>query len=64
MKFVSPCAAREAAAVGEIRVGKEGTDTNVADLFTKMLHASKRRFLLECTFIKGSKIEANEGSEK
>ena len=54
---------REAAAMGEIRVGKEGTDTNIADLFTKMLSNAKRRFLLECVFTKGSRVNANEGNK-
>lgn len=38
---------REAVAVGTIRVGKEGTLTNLADLFTKVLTADRRGFLLE-----------------
>ena len=37
---------REAAAAGTIRVGKEGTDTNLADLFTKVLSTERRRQLL------------------
>lgn len=38
---------REAVAAGIIRVGKEGTETNLADLFTKVLTSIKRKFLLE-----------------
>ena len=38
---------REAVAARIIRVGKEGTDTNLADLFTKVLVQMKRKFLLE-----------------
>ena len=51
---------REAAAMKEIGVGKESTHTNIADLFTKMIGTGKRRFLLECIFIKGSKIGKDE----
>ena len=38
---------REAVAAGTIRVAKEGTLTNLADLFTKVLTADRRRFLLD-----------------
>ena len=38
---------REAVAAGTIRVAKEGTKTNLADLFTKALTADRRRFLLD-----------------
>ena len=38
---------REAVAAGTIRVAKEGTKTNLADLFTKVLTADRRRFLLD-----------------
>ncbi len=38
---------REAAAAGTIRVTKEGTLTNLADLFTKTLPAPKREGLLD-----------------
>ena len=51
---------REAAAMKEIRAGKESTHANIADLFTKMIGTSKRRFLLECVFVKGSKIGKDE----
>ena len=37
---------REAAAAGILRVGKEGTETNIADLFTKMLPQDRRNELL------------------
>ena len=43
---------REACAAGWIRVGKEPTGTNVADLFTKMLPLPKRRQHLLAIFIK------------
>ena len=38
---------REAVAAGTIRVAKQGTRKNLADLFTKVLTACRRRFLLE-----------------
>ena len=44
---------REAAARGMIRMGKEQTQTNIADLLTKVLDTRRRRLLLECIFIKG-----------
>ncbi len=39
--------AREAVAAGAIRVSKEHTLTNLADLFTKMMAAPKREDLLD-----------------
>jgi hypothetical protein len=39
-------AVREAAAAGVLEVIKEDTQTNLADLFTKVLHADRRRELL------------------
>ena len=39
-------AVREAAAAGIIRVGKEDTETNLADLFTKLLPRSRRNDLI------------------
>ena len=41
---------REAAAAGIIRVGKEDTATNVADLLTKFLPWDRRNYLLACIF--------------
>ena len=38
---------REAVAAGIVRIAKQGTDKNLADLFTKMLTSDRRRFLLE-----------------
>lgn len=38
---------REAVAAGTIRVAKQGTDKNLADLFTKILSSIRRAFLLE-----------------
>ena len=38
---------REAVAAGTIRVAKEGTDTNLADLFTKILPGPRRELLLD-----------------
>jgi hypothetical protein len=49
-------AVREACAAGWIRVGKEPTATNVADLFTKMLPTAKRREHLIKIFIKKVKM--------
>ena len=37
---------REAVAAGTMRVAKEGTERNLADLFTKILPAIRREFLL------------------
>lgn len=41
---------REAAAAGILRVGKEDTDTNLADLLTKVLSAARRHELCLCVF--------------
>ena len=38
---------REAVAAGTVRIAKQGTDKNLADLFTKVLTAARRTFLLE-----------------
>ena len=38
---------REAVAAKTIQVAKEGTDTNLADLFTKLMTSPRRSFLLE-----------------
>ena len=38
---------REAVAAKTIRVAKQGTTKNLADLFTKILTTTRRRFLLE-----------------
>ena len=38
---------REAVAAGTVRVAKEGTDTNLADLFTKILPGPRRESLLD-----------------
>jgi len=38
---------REAVAAGTIRIAKQGTTKNLADLFTKVLTAARRAFLLE-----------------
>ena len=38
---------REAVAAKTIQVAKEGTDTNLADLFTKLMTSTRRSFLLE-----------------
>ena len=38
---------REAIAAGTIRVAKQGTLKNLADLFTKTLTIARRNFLLE-----------------
>ena len=56
---------REACAAGWMRVGKEPTETNIADLFTKMLPLDKRRQHLRAIFIKkiqsaAAKIAATE----
>ena len=38
---------REAVAARTIRVAKQGTEKNLADLFTKILTVARRAFLLE-----------------
>ena len=38
---------REAVASGMIRVAKEGSETNIADLFTKPMSAPRREILLD-----------------
>ena len=38
---------RETVAAKTIQVAKEGTDTNLADLFTKLMTSNRRTFLLE-----------------
>ena len=38
---------REAVAAGTTRVAKQGTEKNLADVFTKVLSAARRTFLLE-----------------
>ena len=38
---------REAVATKNIRVEKQGTTKNLADLFTKLMTAARRKFLLE-----------------
>ena len=37
----------QAVACGVMRVAKQGTDKNLADLFTKVLSSARRAFLLE-----------------
>ena len=44
---IAHCRCRETVATGTIGVGKEGTLTNLADLFTKLLTADRRCFSLE-----------------
>jgi hypothetical protein len=44
---------REASAANWIRVGWEPTETNIADIFTKMLDTEQRRYLLSKIFVKG-----------
>ncbi|GAX14347.1 hypothetical protein FisN_UnNu047 [Fistulifera solaris] len=56
-------AVREACAAGWIRVGKEPTATNVADLFTKMLPTAKRREHLVKIFIKKVKMIFRKNQE-
>ena len=38
---------REAVAANIIKIAKEDTDTNLSDLFTKVLAQDRREFLLE-----------------
>jgi hypothetical protein len=51
-------AVQEAAAANWIRVGWEPTETNIADIFTKMLDTEQRRRLLKFIFTKGSEVAA------
>ena len=44
---ISYHASREAVAAGVIQVAKEGTRTNLADLFTKFLTSGRQEYLLE-----------------
>ena len=46
----------------EIGVGKEPTETNIADLFTKLLGRGKRKDTLQCVFLKGSRVGAMSDS--
>ena len=50
-------AVREACAAGWIRVGWEPTETNIADLFTKMLPVEKRGQLLRSIFIRTQAVD-------
>jgi len=43
-------AVREAAAAGWLAVGWEPTESNIADIFTKVLNTIQRNLLLECIF--------------
>ena len=38
---------QEAVAAGIVRVAKEGTKTNLSDIFTKLMSQARREFLLE-----------------
>jgi hypothetical protein len=38
---------REAVAAGTVRIAKEGTSTNLSDLFTKLLPQARREALLD-----------------
>ena len=49
---------REASAAKVVRVGWEPTDTNIADIFTKMLDTEQRRNLLMGIFTKGGEVAA------
>ena len=51
-------AVREAAATNWVRVGWEPTETNIADIFTKMLDTEQRTKLLRFIFTKGSEVAA------
>ena len=53
-------AVREAAAAGILRVGKEDGETNLADLLTKILTATKRWFLCHNLMCKYSKVHGKE----
>ncbi len=50
-------AVREACAAGWVRVGWEPTETNIADLFTKMLPIEKRGRLLSSIFLRTQEVD-------
>jgi hypothetical protein len=50
-------AVSEACAAGWIRVGWEPTDSNISDLFTKMLPLETRGRLLSSTFIRTQAVD-------
>jgi hypothetical protein len=45
--YISYHSAREAVASDIVRTAKEGTDTNISDMFTKTLNKPKREGLLD-----------------
>jgi hypothetical protein len=51
---------REAAAMGMLRVGKEDTETNLADLLTKILSQPRREKLLGAFVYLKQEKESNE----
>jgi hypothetical protein len=55
---------REAAAMGMIRVGKEDTDTNLADLLTKVLSQPRREKLIMRIMYIGSESQESSGGEE
>ena len=52
-------AVREAAAMGEILVAKEKTETNLADYFTKMVTITARWFFQNVYFARGHRVKNN-----
>jgi hypothetical protein len=54
---------REAAAMGMIRVGKEDTKTNLADLLTKMLSQPRRKKLLRNLIYLSDKAQQKDDVE-
>jgi hypothetical protein len=54
---------REAAAMGMIRVGKEDTDTNLADLLTKVLSQPRREKLISRIMYIGSTEQDEDGGK-
>jgi hypothetical protein len=55
---------RESAAMGIIRVGKEDTETNLADLLTKILNQPRREKLLELImYLEDQKIRATREND-
>jgi hypothetical protein len=55
---------REAAAMGMLRVGKEDTDTNLADLLTKVLSQPRREKLIMRIMYLGTQDDGTTDSEK
>jgi hypothetical protein len=55
---------RESAAMGMLRVGKEDTETNLADLLTKILNQPRWQALLQSImYLSGRKVQQSLSTE-